>query len=252
MDIEACLHKNNIDYLGVTEANLRKNADMSEVEIKGYRLVWDQGRENPNKENARVVVYIKEELSFDVITTYMGGDLMPEVWIKLGHAKTKRTLIRMMRNFCEKLQGAGWVLLIKKPTHFSNSEGRGVSESLIDHVWTNLPAKVGAIGQEDTGTSDHELVWVDRMARQLVEKVKMTEKRSLKNFRLEDLVERCRQESWEYKGGGNRTPAMLDSRVRILSEKIRHILESVAPMRKKKLEQRGKPKWLTQQLELKM
>ena len=314
MDIEACLHKNNIDYLGVTEANLRKNADMSEVEIKGYRLVWDQGRENPNKENARVVVYIKEELSFDVMATYMGGDLMPEVWIKLGHAKTKRTLIgtvyrehtpwntrdgsqkgqevrlkrwleargeiwagqqeayvlgdinldwlkrdeagyrsmKMMRNLCDELQGAGWVQLIKKPTHFSNSEGRGASESLIDHVWTNLPAKVGAIGQEDTGTSDHELVWVDRMARQLVEKVKMTEKRSLKNFRLEDLVERCRQESWEYKGGGNRTPAMLDSRVSILTEKIRHILESVAPMRKKKLEQRGKPKWLTQQLELKM
>ena len=90
------------------------------------------------------------------------------------------------------------------------------------------------------------------MARQLVEKVKMTEKRSLKKFCLEDLVARCREESWEYNEGGNRTPEMLETRVRILSEKIRQVLESVAPMRRKKLEHRGKPKWLTQKLEQKM
>ena len=63
---------------------------------------------------------------------------------------------------------------------------------------------------------------------------------------------RCREESWEYNQGGNRTPEMLESRVRILSEKIRHVLESVAPMQKKKLEHQGKPKWLTLQLEQKM
>ena len=93
MDIEACLHKYNIDYLGVTEANLKIEADMNEVEIQGYRLVWDAGREHPQKRNARVVVYIKEELSYNVMSKYMGGDLMPEVWIKLGHAGTKRTLV---------------------------------------------------------------------------------------------------------------------------------------------------------------
>ena len=314
LDIEACLHKYNIDYLGVTEANLRKDADMNEVEIKGYQLVWDAGRENPNKENSRVVVYVKEELSYTVISKHMGGDLMPEVWIKLGHAGKKRTIvgtvyrehtpwnsgdgsqrgqevrlkkwleareeiwsgqeeayvlgdinldwlkreeagygsIKMMRSLCNELQGAGWVQLIKKPTHFSNSEGRGVSESLIVHIWKNLPAKVETTGQEDTGVSDHELVWADRMTRKLVEKVKIAEKRSLKNFKLEELLERCRQESWEYTGGGNRTKEMLDSRVKILSEKIRNILESVAPMRKKRLENRGKPKWLPGQLEQKM
>ena len=239
---------------------------------------------------------------------------MPEVWIKLGHAGTKRTLIgtvyrehtpwktgdgsqkgqevrwrkwleargeiwagqqeayllgdlnldwlkreeagyrsvKMMRNLCDELQGGGWVQLIQKPTHFCNSEGRGVSESLIDHIWTNLPAKVGGSGQEDTGTSDHELVWIDRTAKKLVEKVKMTEKRSLKNFKLEELQEKCRNESWDFKEGGNRTEAMLENRVRILSEKIRRILESVAPMKKKKLEHRGKPKWLTEKLEQNM
>ena len=270
LNIEGILHKFDIDYLGVTEANLRKEADMSEVEIQGYKLIWDAGRENPRKGNARVVVYIKEELSFTVMSKYMGGDLMPELWIRLGNAGTKRTLVgtvyrehtpwntgdgsqksqevrwkkwlevrgeiwagqdeayllsdinldwlkreeagyrslKMMRNLCDELQGAGWVQLVKKPTHYSNSEGRDVSESLIDHVWTNLPAKIGASSQEDTGISDHELVWVDRMAKQLVEKVKMTEKRSLKNFNLEELQKRGKRrilgvQGWRHKDRRN-------------------------------------------------
>ena len=88
LEVEACLNKFNIDYLGITEANLRKEADLEEVSIKGYKIIWDGGRDNPQKENARVVVYVKEELSYEVMNQYMNGDLMPEVWIKLGHAKT--------------------------------------------------------------------------------------------------------------------------------------------------------------------
>ena len=59
LDIKECLHKYNIGYLGVTEANLKIKADMNEVEIQGYRLVWDTGREHPQKRNARVGLYIK-------------------------------------------------------------------------------------------------------------------------------------------------------------------------------------------------
>ena len=186
----------------MTEENLRKGADLKEVEVQGYELVWDEGRENTEKKNARVVLYIKEELSFDIVKKHMGNDLMPEVWIRLGHSGTKRTLIgivyrehtpwntgegsqkgqetrlkkwlearrtiwtgneetfllgdinldwlkkddpgyrsvKMMKNWCEELLALGWVQLVKKATHFSNSAGR-VSESLIDHVWSNHTAK---------------------------------------------------------------------------------------------------------------
>ena len=151
------------------------------------------------------------------------GDINVD-WLK-GEEAGYRSM-KMMRNLCDKVRGADWVQLIKKPKHFSNSEGRGVSESLIDHVWTNLPAKVGASGQEDSETSDHELVWVGRIAKQLVEKVKMTEKRSPKNFRLEELQERCRGESWKFTEGGIRSETVLENRVRILSEKICNVLES--------------------------
>ena len=69
----------------MTEANLRKEANMQEVNIPGYKLVCDSGIENNLKKNSRVMAYIKEELSYRVMKNYMGGDLMPELWVKLGH-----------------------------------------------------------------------------------------------------------------------------------------------------------------------
>ena len=292
LDIEAFLNKYEIDYLGITEANLRKCADLEEVAIKGYMMIWDEGRENPSKDNSRVVVYVREELSFEVMHQHMGGDLMPEVWIKLGHARTKRTLVgtiyrehtpwgtkdgsqkgqelrlkkwleamreiwtgsqeayllgdinldwlkrkektyrsqRMLNNLSDELQGTGWVQLIQKATHFNNSIGREPTSSLIDHIWTNLPSKVKSCNQKELGISDHELVWADRMAKQLIEKVKITEKRSLKHFRLKDLEAKCREENWSYVKGGERTKEMLEDRVKILSEKIRNVLESVTAL----------------------
>ena len=64
------------------------------------------------------------------------------------------------------------------------------------------------------------MVLVDRMARQRVETVKMREKRSLKNFCLKDLEDRCREDNWEYVGEGPRKLEILDERVRVLLEKI--------------------------------
>ena len=60
---------------------------------------------------------------------------------------------------------------MKAVTHFSNSAGR-VSESLIDHVWSNHPAKVLTCGQVELAASDHQLIWVDRVSRQLEERGK--------------------------------------------------------------------------------
>ena len=64
LDIEACLNEYDIDYLGITEANLRKCADLEEVAIKGYKMIWDEGRKNPPKENSRVIVYVKKGIKF--------------------------------------------------------------------------------------------------------------------------------------------------------------------------------------------
>ena len=303
------LLEDDIDCLGVTEANLRAEADMQDVHIPGYVLKWDSGRENRTKKNARVVVYVKEELSCEVLTSYMKNDLMPEVWLRLGHKNTRRMVagfvyrehtpwgtqegsvkeqearlqnwvqarkeiwrgreevfllgdinldilkredrsyrnVRMLKVLLEELEGHGWVQLIKSFTHYANRAG-AISESLIDHVWTNTPAKVARSGQEEVGASDHHRVWVERRSQNLTERVRKTEKRSLKNFNLEDLEHLCKKEDWLYRGTEPRTERMLNTRVQCLEDKINRVLQQVAPMIVKKAKYRGRPKWVTQDL----
>ena len=91
--IEIMLHESDIDCLGVSEANLQTNAVMEKVDIKGYKMVCDMGRQHHVKQNSRVLAFVKEELSYDLVEKYMKDNLMLEIWIKLGHRGTKRTLI---------------------------------------------------------------------------------------------------------------------------------------------------------------
>ena len=95
-EIEALLQEQDIDCLEIMEANLRLGSEETDVEIEGYNLVWDAGREIVAKQNSRVALYIKDELSYEVIKKHMEGDLMPEIWIKLGHKGTKRTIVGMV------------------------------------------------------------------------------------------------------------------------------------------------------------
>ena len=87
------LQEENIDCLGVTEANLKTNAAMEKVVISGYKMVCDKGMNHPVKQNSRVVAFVKEELSYELVEKYMEGNLMPEIWLRLGHRGTKQTLI---------------------------------------------------------------------------------------------------------------------------------------------------------------
>ena len=48
-------------------------------------MVCDTGQGNRVKKNSRVVAFIKEELSYEVVKKNMEGDLMPEIWLRLGH-----------------------------------------------------------------------------------------------------------------------------------------------------------------------
>ena len=308
-EIALQLYSLDLDCLAINEANLKEDADMQAVEIPGYVIKWDAGRENKFKKIARVVVYVKEELSFDVVKDHMKNDLMSEVWLRIGHKGTRRTLLgfvyrehtpvgtqdsslrqqeirlnawleardsiwrgkdevfllgdinldgnkihegrydkgKMLKLMLEKLAGNDWVQLVSSSTHFWNRAGQ-CGDSRIDHIWTNTPGKVGASGQVETGASDHHLIWVERKATNLVEKVKVTEKRAMKHFSLDRLAELCRKESWNYTGPKAITEELLDNRVKQLEEKITNILDSVAPMKLKKLKYRGKPNWMTQNL----
>ena len=95
-EIEILLQEQDLDCFGIMEANLRHDAEEDAVNIEGYKQVWDEGRENKVKQNSRVVMYIKEELSYEVVRKLMEGDMMPEIWVKLGHKGTRRTLVGMV------------------------------------------------------------------------------------------------------------------------------------------------------------
>ena len=103
-------------------------------------------------------------------------------------------------------------------------------------------------GHEELAASDHHLVWVERAAKKLNERVKKTEKRSMKNFRQEALEKMCRQEKWQYEGPYEKTQEILEKRVKELEEKMIRIIEKVAPMMVKRTKQKGQPKWMTEEL----
>ena len=138
--------------------------------------------------------------------------------------------------------------MVKKNTHYNNAN-RVITETLIDCVWTNTPVRVLVCGQEVKRASDHQLVWLERSAKNLVEKVKQVEKRSLRNFKLEALEELCCKEDWIFRGGQERSKKMLEERVETLEMKIKEIIDKVAPMKVKKLALREKPRWITKELE---
>ena len=94
--------------------------------------------------------------------------------------------------------------------------------------------KVKICCQEKKRASDHQLVWIEISSKNLAEKVKKTGKRCTRMFNMEDLEMLCQQEE----------------SVVNFKRKIFNILEKVAPMEVKPMEYRGKPKWITKELEI--
>ena len=143
-EITIVLHSQKLDCLGITEANLRKEADLQEVSIPGYKLVQDMGMDNNVKKNSRVVVYIKEDLSYQVMKNLMGGDLMPEVWLRLGHTGTRRTLV-------------GFIYREHKPWKSRDDSIRGQEERLKRWLEARRPVWEGA--EEAFILGDFNLDW---------------------------------------------------------------------------------------------
>ena len=77
-------------------------------------------------------------------------------------------------------------------------------------------------------------------------------KKDGKNFQLKDLELLCEKEDWSYRGIEPRTENMLNNRVKSLEDKINTVLEYVAPIKIKKAKYRGRPKWVTPDLVLRM
>ena len=80
----------------------------------------------------------------------------------------------MLKNIERELVELGWTQLVQQNTNKKSNRNGTVSETLIDHVWTNGPVQVRRCGQEEMAASDHQLVWVKMSTKNLVDKVKRT------------------------------------------------------------------------------
>ena len=76
------LGKNNIDVLGITEANLLQDLDPCYYRIEGYDCIKSGGN------IARTVSYIKSNLNYKVCPTLM-NDASAENWIEIGTHRNK-------------------------------------------------------------------------------------------------------------------------------------------------------------------
>ena len=155
---------------------------------------WGLGEASISSQEQRFKSWIEARRPIwqGTVETYMMGDINLD-WAKRG-VKNYRN-VKMLKKRESELSDLGWVQLVKKNTHYTNANGV-ISESLIEHVWTNSPVKVKICGQEKKRASDHQLVWIERSSKNLVEKVKKTEKRSMREFRMEYLEVLCQQENW--------------------------------------------------------
>ena len=85
------IKREDFDILGVLEANFKGQNDKVDVEIEGYTIVWDNGREDNQRKNSRTVAYIRNGIHFKLRNDLMPSD-SPEIWLELGENREKKLL----------------------------------------------------------------------------------------------------------------------------------------------------------------
>ena len=82
-------------------------------------------------------MYIKDELSYEVVRKHMEGDLMPEIWLRLGHKGTRRTLIGMVYRkhtpWKSKESGGETEEVARSQAPDMDRKGRGIYDGGVKH-----------------------------------------------------------------------------------------------------------------------
>ena len=113
--------------------------------------------------------------------------------------------------------------LVQGPTrHWPNQPSTG-----LDHFFSNRPDKISSVYTQVWGGSDHMLVSGIRVSRSIISTPSYIRKRCYKSFNQSDFLAAIEKVSWMEIYLCNN----VNEAVRILSEKIRFILDAMAPMR---------------------
>ena len=103
----------------------------------------------------------------------------------------------------------------------------GQPESGLDHLYTNRPSKLSAVYTEFTGGSDHKIIKVTRFSKSIQQNTRYVRKRCHKDFNEEDFIQKVRELSWY----DLYICEDLDQAVQLLTEKLTHILDQLAPVK---------------------
>ena len=117
----------------------------------------------------------------------------------------------------------------------------GQPSSGLDHYYTNRPDKLSPVQTQHRGGSDHMLVFAVRYSISIKSRTSYIRKRSFKNFVPSEFIAAINQTSWldVY------LCQDVDKAVRLLSDKITFVLDTMAPMRTIQIRTNYNP-WLSQ------
>lgn len=123
----------------------------------------------------------------------------------------------------------------------------GVEDSLIDHVWSRNPLSQRTPVSLTMGGSDHKLIYVDYLGKNISKKAEYTRKRKWRNYSEDKLKERLREVDWEL---GNLSENV-HVKVGRFTEKLCAILDDIAPTKSTQLRE-NYAVWMTDELQLKL
>ena len=134
-----------------------------------------------------------------------------------------RKLQPLVTALFDRIIAHGFVQLVTEATRFMV----GTEPSGLDHFYTNRPNYVSAPQVIFKGSSDHRLVICTRFTKSVVDKPRIIRKRIFKHFQPIKFIEELKRISW--------WPVYsctdVDEAVRIFTEKVQSVLDSLAPVK---------------------
>ena len=141
--------------------------------------------------------------------------------LKFDNAGVNQPLVDAMM---ENIYPHGVVQCVKGATHF----WPGQTPSGLDHIYTNVPEKLGQVQVKICGSSDHRLILATRHTKNIKQNPRYCSKRSYKNFdQAKFLAEVDKIQWWDIYSCSD-----VDIAVDMFTRKLTDILDEMAPMRK--------------------
>ena len=144
----------------------------------------------------------------------------------------------LLSKLCDRIYPLGVRQCIQSHTH----SRPGQRNSLLDVIYTNNPEKLSSVTSVDRGESDHKVIIAVRRSKVVIKASRYTKKRSYKNFDEQQFCHEVEKINWWplYQSSD------VDVAVEIFTDKICHILDSMAPVRVFQNRKKYVP-WLSQE-----